>query len=301
MIQTKGAILVIDDEVLNLELIEAYLDCEGYDCVCVSSGRQALRLLEEKWQSFDCILLDRMMPQMDGIEVLHEIKASENTRRLPVIMQTAMTGKTNMQEGLEAGAHYYLTKPYDQKTLLTIVNSAVNAYRQYRSLQHKLNETAHSLRMMQQGMFRFRTLDEARRLAVLLAKTCPDPDRVVMGLSELLVNAVEHGNLAISYQEKSELTKNGRWQDEIRRRLQSQDYCNRQVTVVFKRNEEKLEFSIKDEGDGFDWEEYLEISPERALNSHGRGIAMANAISFDELTYCGKGNEVFVTIANQVI
>lgn len=298
MAENNKTVLVVDDEELNLELIESFLDASGYISECVSGGRQALDLLAKDADKYCCILLDRMMPEMDGIEVLTEIKKRRDCERLPVIMQTAMVGKENMREGLEAGAYYYLTKPYDRKTLLSIVAAAVKAYEQYSALQSELCETAHSLKMMQQGQFRFKTIDEGRKLAVLLARACPDADNTVIGLSELLVNAVEHGNLAISYADKTKLNQAGRWLDEIEHRLQQDEYRNREVVVNFERSRNRINITIIDQGDGFNWNQYLEVSPERALNSHGRGIAMANMLSFDEIEYRGKGNEVQVTVFN---
>ncbi len=298
MNKSEYKILVVDDDALNLELIETFLNDEGYHCQCVDSGRQALAILDKRQDNFSCILLDRMMPEMDGMEVLKKIKSQQRYSRLPIIMQTALTGKQNMREGLEAGAYYYLIKPYSQITLLKIVDAAIKDYTDDIKLQHHLNETAASLQMMQHGSFKFSTLEQAKRLAVLLAKTCEQADKVVMGLSELLVNAVEHGNLGISYQEKTQLNEKNIWQQEIDKRLQLEAYRGRQVTVNFKRMSDKLEFTIVDQGKGFDWREYLEMRPERAFNSHGRGIAMAKLISFDEIEYCGNGNEVHATVVN---
>jgi len=298
MNKSEYKILVVDDDALNLELIETFLNDEGYHCQCVDSGRQALAILDKRQDNFSCILLDRMMPEMDGMEVLKKIKSQQRYSRLPIIMQTALTGKKNMREGLDAGAYYYLIKPYSQITLLKIVAAAVKDYTDDIKLQHHLNETAASLQMMQQGSFKFTTLEQAKRLAVLLAKTCAQADKVVMGLSELLVNAVEHGNLGISYQEKTQLNEKNIWQQEIDKRLQLEPYRGRQVTVNFKRMSDKLEFTIVDQGKGFDWREYMEMRPERSFNSHGRGIAMAKLISFDEIEYCGNGNEVHATVVN---
>ncbi len=299
MNKVNATILVVDDEALNLELIKEYLDSANFACECVKDGQHALRLINKDFSKYSCVLLDRMMPEMDGIEVLKRIKSNALYSQLPVIIQTAVTGKDSMREGLEAGAHYYLTKPYDQKMLAAIVSAAVNDYDQYKRLQTRLNETAYSLQMMQHGNFRFKTLKEARMLAILLAKACVNADNVVIGLSELLINAVEHGNLSIGYSDKTRLNETGFWQHEIARRLLMDEYCNKEVSVDVERIGKQLNFTIIDEGEGFDWRKYMEISPERALNSHGRGIAIANSVSFDEIEYYGKGNKVRVKVFNQ--
>jgi anti-sigma regulatory factor (Ser/Thr protein kinase) len=144
--------------------------------------------------------------------------------------------------------------------------------------------------------YEIRTLPEAKRLAELLAEAHPDPQRVVVGLTELLVNAVEHGNLAITYQEKAELLERGDLQAEIERRLALPGLAERRVKVTFRREPEHLATSIEDEGEGFDWRPYLDYDPERALDANGHGIAIARGMCFDEVTYHGRGNVVVATV-----
>lgn len=141
-----------------------------------------------------------------------------------------------------------------------------------------------------------RTIPEARDLAVSLAAAYPDPDRAVVGLTELLVNAVEHGNLGITYREKSELLERGELEREIARRLSLPALAARRVKVIFRREAEQLTTSIEDEGDGFDWRPYLDYDPERALDPNGHGIAIACGMSFDDVTYVGRGNVVVATM-----
>ncbi len=292
-------VLVVDDEELNLELISEYLVMEGITPVCVDRGDKALELLHREPDKFSAMLLDRMMPGMDGMQVLAQIKASESLSHLPVIMQTAKVGKEYMLEGLKAGAHYYLTKPYDKQTLITIVKTAIRDYQHLHQLRNNVRESAHSMLLMDQGEFCFKTIDQGRNLAALLANTCEDSGRVVLGLTELFINAVEHGNLGITYEEKSRLNQAGEWESEVQRRAQMPAYRDRTVQVTFRRSATEVSFVIRDQGEGFDWREYLEITPERAFDSHGRGIAMANTISFDSITYMGAGNEVVVTVKNR--
>ena len=275
MNENNATVLVVDDDELNLELITEYLRESEITTICVDNGEIALKLLYDSPENFSAVLLDRMMPGIDGMEVLSCIKSDVVLTKLPVIMQTAKEGRQSMLEGLQAGSYYYLTKPYDRQTLLAIIRTAVNDYQRYCELQANVKRTAHTLKMMDKGKFTFKTLEEARNLAALLANACSDAGHVVLGLTELMVNAVEHGNLGISYEEKTRLNALGEWESEVERRL-------------------KL-----DQGAGFEWENYLDLSPDRAFDSHGRGIAMARSISFGQIEYRGKGNEVSVTVVNQ--
>jgi len=296
MSDAKPRVLVVDDEQFNLDLIEEYLSEIDVEVLCVDRGEKALSVLKDSSQSFSAVLLDRMMPGIDGIEVLQKIKEDNATNRLPVIMQTAKTGRENMLEGLNAGAHYYLSKPYDQQTLVAIVSTAIRDYEQYVRMKISLKESVQTLEIMDKGTFSFKSIEEGRKLASLLANTCPDSEKVVLGLTELITNAVEHGNLGITYDEKSKLNAEGMWESEILSRLSSPSYKDKYATVEFERNISEITFTITDQGKGFDWHQYMEISPERAFDSHGRGIAMANSISFDQIQYLDDGKKVCVTV-----
>jgi anti-sigma regulatory factor (Ser/Thr protein kinase) len=149
---------------------------------------------------------------------------------------------------------------------------------------------------MQKGIFTFQTVEQARDLGAMLANTCPDPSATVIGLTELLINAVEHGNLGITYEDKSKLYATGGWNEEVQRRLKLPENARKRAEVEFERDDETIRFVIRDEGNGFDWRAYLQVDPQRAFDTHGRGIAMANRLSFSHIEYRGSGNEVVGTI-----
>ena len=181
----------------------------------------------------------------------------------------------------------------------TIVRTAVKDYSRQVELQQTIKEASNTLTMMEEGRFTYRTVEEGKVLASMLAKATDEPDRVILGLTELMINAVEHGNLGITYEDKSMLNDNGSWMDEVLRRLTLPEYSERYVTVGFERNERHITFTISDQGDGFDWEKYIEISPERAFDTHGRGIAMAKTISFSNIEFLGCGNKVRATVSRR--
>jgi anti-sigma regulatory factor (Ser/Thr protein kinase) len=149
---------------------------------------------------------------------------------------------------------------------------------------------------MASARFEFRTIKEAGELGTLLAYACPEPERQVVGLTELLINAVEHGNLGITYSDKTRLNAEGRWREEVERRLQLDEYKDRKATVEFARDSSGVSIVIRDEGSGFDWTPYLQIDPKRAFDTHGRGIAMAKMLSVSKLEYRGTGNELLAYI-----
>lgn len=296
MVEGNPVVLAVDDEPFNLELITDYLSEVNIETVCVQSGRKALTLLKEEPQYYSAVLLDRMMPELNGIDVLKIIKADESTSRIPVIMQTAKSGIDNMLEGLNAGAHYYLSKPYDQKTLTTIVLTAIRDFQHYKLIKENVDQSAQTLKLLNEGEFNFRTLKQARCLSALLAKACSEPDNIVFILTELMINAIEHGNLDISYKEKSKLIADHKWEDEVNKRLSLPSNLTKYAKIKFIRNTNEIIFTIIDQGKGFDWQQYMSVCPNRAFDTHGRGIAMANSISVNHIEYFGCGNTVQVKV-----
>ncbi|WP_227816634.1 ATP-binding response regulator [Nitrogeniibacter aestuarii] len=292
-------ILVVDDEPFNLDIVGEYLEEEGYLLDMAASGEEAWDKLLDPLSSFDLVILDRMMPGIDGMEVLRRIKADSRLNELPVIMQTAAASPDQVREGLAAGAYYYLTKPFEPESLQSIVRAALDDLKHRRSLSQRIELHVGALRTLNNGEFRFRTLDEAHALAALAASLCDEPEIVVLGLSELLINAVEHGNLGIDFDEKSRLRESGDWEEEVVRRLQMPEYAERQAKLGISVSESAWTFVIEDQGAGFDWHNFLELAPERAFAPNGRGIALARQLAFSSLEYQGKGNIVRAVVMRQ--
>jgi CheY-like chemotaxis protein/anti-sigma regulatory factor (Ser/Thr protein kinase) len=292
-------ILIVDDEPLNVDILLEYLEDYGYELDTAEDGQEAWEKLEAAPDHYDVIILDRMMPRLNGLEVLERIKRHPIMQSIPVILQTAVAAKDEILEGIQAGAWYYLTKPFDQALLCSILHTAIEDRQRYRRMQEESNAAGRTFGLMCEARFRFRTLEAARDLAMVLANACPQPSKAVIGMSELLVNAVEHGNLAIGYEEKTRLREEQRWEEEIACRLRDPLYADRQVEVHYRRDPNAVEVVIVDQGEGFDWKKYLEMDPARAFDTHGRGIAMSRLISFDNIEYRGRGNEVVVRVELQ--
>ncbi len=289
-------LLIVDDDELNREIITEHLDESDYVITTANDGDIAIELLEKEPTKFDIVLLDRMMPRMGGMEVLSRIRQHSQLSSIPVILQTARASTDDIIDGMKAGANYYITKPFEETMLKTVVQTAGGDRKRFLNLQQALIQSTRTLTLMELGRFSFQTLSQASDLATMLANACPDANRVVTGLSELMINAIEHGNLGIGYHEKSELNIAGEWLKEIEHRIGLPQYSEKWTTIAFEKNRGKITISIKDQGQGFDWHNYLELDPNRAFDNHGRGIAMAKLLSFDAIEYLGSGNEVKVTI-----
>ena len=114
-------VLVVDDILANVKLLEARLSAEYFEVLTAYNGRDALEICER--ERVDVVLLDVMMPGMDGFEVCRRIKASAKTQHVPVIMVTALDQPSDKVQGLDAGADDFLTKPVDDIALITRVKN----------------------------------------------------------------------------------------------------------------------------------------------------------------------------------
>ena len=114
-------ILIVDDENDIAELISDILEDEGYETVIANDGKTAIKLVKE--ENFDLILLDVMMPNMDGWDTLKAIRTNKNTKYIPVIMITAVSEEHKIVSGLKIGADDYIVKPFVLPNLLARIEA----------------------------------------------------------------------------------------------------------------------------------------------------------------------------------
>ena len=118
-------ILVVDDDENILNLEKTILEQKGFDVTAAAGGGEALKLLAG--QVFDLVLLDVMMPEIDGFTVCRKIKEDPRLKDVPVIFLTAKGGGEALAEGFESGAVMYINKPFTANKLLTIVNTMLES------------------------------------------------------------------------------------------------------------------------------------------------------------------------------
>ena len=117
-------ILVIDDDDMNRKVLEDMLEDEDYNVVMAEDGLEGLEVLKANPDT-DVILLDRMMPRMTGMEFMTQFRRNEEWVNIPVIMQTAANQPKDVMEGNQSGIYYYLTKPYEQETVISLIKAAI--------------------------------------------------------------------------------------------------------------------------------------------------------------------------------
>jgi two-component system alkaline phosphatase synthesis response regulator PhoP len=117
---SKGKILVVDDEIYIVHILDFSLGMEGYEVVTALDGEQALeRVASEKP---DLIVLDIMMPKLDGYEVCRAVKSNPATRTIPVILLSAKGRNVDQKMGFDVGADDYITKPFSPRKLVERIN-----------------------------------------------------------------------------------------------------------------------------------------------------------------------------------
>ncbi|NVK17301.1 MAG: response regulator [Methylocystaceae bacterium] len=289
-------LLIADDDEKTRDLLFNQLNSKDFKLDIHETAESALQALNDNAKEYDVILLDLKMPGMSGLDCLRAIKSNEKLRHLPVILQTYDNDTTVISEALHAGAYYFLEKTTEKKLLKAVVQSAMECKLRFQEIEQERQCLKSGLRFVEQARFRIRTLSEMNMLTGLLATAYPDPDRMTIGIHELLTNAIEHGNLGITYDGKSKLIMEDKWNSEIDFRLSLKENKNKTVEIELVQAPDKITLTITDQGDGFDCENYLEIDPCRLFDPHGRGIAVAKSMSFDDLVYVGKGNQVIGTV-----
>lgn len=150
MNQTIPNILVVDDEPNNFDVIETFLSEQDYQLYYASNGDSALGILETVQP--DLILLDVMMPGIDGIEVCRRIKAMPQWENVPIIMVTALTGKEDLARCLNAGADDFIGKPVNSSELRARVHSMMRIKQQYDSIKSLSNLQTQTIDLLQNSL-----------------------------------------------------------------------------------------------------------------------------------------------------
>jgi two-component system cell cycle response regulator len=169
-------VLIVDDLLPNVKLLEARLSAEYFDVVCATSGPEALELCRDG--RCDIVLLDVMMPGMDGFEVCTRLKADPATTHLPVVMVTALDQPADRVRGLECGADDFLTKPVDEMALIARVRSLTRLKIMLDELRARASTSANL------GLSS-REPNDGERGRILLVEDRPSSaDRIVAGLRD---------------------------------------------------------------------------------------------------------------------
>lgn len=283
----KMTILVADDDSETLDVVVRTIEELGHIALKAGNGKEVIEFFHLQGPRVDAVFLDRIMPYMDGPAVSRFMAHDPVLRLLPVIMQN----NDNDPVENDANIFYQLRKPYDMALLRAVLSAAIRQAQKNRRLQRRMSHYRAGFGLTHTAKFRFRTLAQAEDLACFIANFFPDPEHVVTGLAELMINAIEHGNLRIGEKEKEDLIRSGRWKEEVAKRLADPACKDLYAEIAMTRRDGGIYVVITDQGEGFAWQNYVRITPEQAARISGRGIAHAATVCFDALRYDAVGNK----------
>lgn len=283
-------ILIVEDDIVSRELLRVVVEREGYECRFAQDGLEGLEIFNEFVP--DVVISDIRMPRLDGIGLLKRIKQVE--QNVIVIIVTAHGNEEVALEALHLGANNYLKKPINLEDL-KIVLSRYNNYSLTKTYKKDISNlvTEQQLQLQINSDFDLiPSISEYLVKQVIHLYSQTELISIELGLSELILNAIEHGNFNISGDQKEEALKANNLIDIYNSRKEDPLYNTRKITIDYKKNPTFCEWTITDEGDGFDWKYMPSPFTDRLVSKlHGRGVFISK-LQFDSIDYTGKGNIV---------
>lgn len=290
-------ILIAEDLEDNRLVLKEILEDQNHQVWEAENGRAALQLFEERKEApdpIDVVMTDIAMPEMDGLRLLQTLK--KQNPELPVVIISAFQDVEKIIEALRWGACDYITKPYDEEDIQNSLQ-IVQRILQLRSAGHICLEAL--VKECKQFVLETNP-DHITLMTHFLTRDleylgmAQEVQTMQVALIESLNNAIFHGNLELSSALKQDEQSDGMeaFDQEARRRMGEAPYQGRKVMIDYLLNEEKLSYTIRDEGPGFDLKSIPNpLDPENIFNYSGRGITMICSFC-DEVHWNEQGNEI---------
>ncbi len=283
-------ILVIDDEEPVRDVLKTALVENGYSVFEAENGKKGVQRFIDV--NPDIIITDVNMPEMSGIDVTKKIKDMKSDA--DVVIMTGYGTEDLVVQSLRSGATNYIKKPVDFKELMGILDSLILKRENRRRFEVLKEIVVREEKTLSIGNNIAKIWGTVNQILFNLPQKIEEisVEGLKIGLYEILVNAIEHGNLGITYEEKKEALSSNTYNTLLKQRLEEADTAGKKVNIKSMFSRKQLQVEIEDEGNGFNYKElsFLE-DPETLLSAHGRGILLAS-LYFDVIEYHGPGNSV---------
>jgi DNA-binding response OmpR family regulator len=266
-----GTALIVEDHPEQADLVARILRMRDYQPILAEDGEAGLRLARERHP--DVMLLDLMLPDINGFDVCRRLRTDPATRLIPVVMLTALNDVQHRVHGFRVGANAYVTKPYGVEDLFEAI-SAARAWRtsmEQRALQGEIHVELNS---------EITLLKDLNDFLMLVCESTPlQQDQVIQirqAVMEMAHNAIEWGNLHQN---------------------------DRLVNITYRIHDDRLEIVVQDQGPGFDRSQlphaavpddpfsHLDVREKLGLRAGGFGLLICQGM-VDEMSYNDTGNEV---------
>ncbi len=295
-------VLIVDDEPSILDAMAEAIRILDYSVITAKDGDEAWQKFEE--EKPDIVVTDVRMPHRDGLTLTARIKATRPS--CPVIVVTGFGSEEAAVAALKAGASDYLVKPFQLSDLRQAVDRACSLHR-----DKWADECVVSVVDDVRCTLVIDNLPERLGSVVnFVLRSFPGclSDSHVLGLrvalQELLMNAIEHGNLHITSDEKNHALMEDTYDQLLHERRKMPEYRHRRVRLSYSHDLTRgvVEFRIIDEGQGFDWQAMLGRDANQLLTmiGSGRGIFLVRTL-IPNLSYFGNGNEVALTLTHKIV
>ncbi|MBN2758329.1 MAG: response regulator [Bacteroidales bacterium] len=285
-------VLIVEDDFASREFLINLITLEGYEVYSADNGEEGI----EEYQKHlpDIIISDIQMPRMDGLQMLKILRNQKSDTIF--IVTTAYGSEDYAIDALRLGANNYLKKPIERKNLLSLLKK-YNALVDSRKLAKKAEgKTIERLIKIEFNTDIHHIPSIVNQLINEISDNIEEIEKtnIELGLDELITNSIEHGNLEISYDEKLEAADNNTLTQLYSARMKNSEFANRKIIVEYVYNKNWFEWTITDEGKGFDWKSIPDPTEgNQLMELNGRGIFITHFL-FDEMEYTGKGNKVRV-------
>ncbi len=283
-------ILVVDDESHVLSVITSMLLHHGYHPIEAPDGTEALEVFRHENPAI--VITDINMPDMDGLELLTRIK--EKSPEACVAIMTGYGSEELAIKALRNGASNYFKKPIEMSDFIYSIGVLADFIRSRSHNEFDYKKLAHEIKTVVTGNDLNLIYSIVHELTKATAYFSSDVESVQTGLLEMITNAIEHGNLNITYEEKQKALQGGTLEELYEHRAQAVPYKERKVMIRYELDPEKVVYTICDQGEGFDWRGLPDPGdPKNLMAASGRGIFMTR-LYMDKVVYNDTGNEVTI-------
>ncbi|HLP45211.1 MAG TPA: SpoIIE family protein phosphatase [Candidatus Kapabacteria bacterium] len=283
----KGKILIVDDNLDLLDYLKDFFMIYNYEVILAETGNEGI----DKFREFlpDIVISDMRLPDKNGNIVVKEIKDID--KNVPIIIITGYSDHQLILSAMKNGAVDLLKKPFKPNDLKYLINKIETLFRKI-----KVKLSASFVQWEKRHIIIKNDINIIRSVVDFIFSNLDyiseDASFMKIGLQELLINAIEHGNLDISNMEKQELLDRGDYNRVLKERMQQPEFREKFVDIKIFSTPEYLKITLEDMGKGFDPSQIPDPeNPENFLKESGKGILMA-IHAFDKVEYNTVGNGV---------